>query len=142
MSIIKMLVLDEGLKLKPYRCTEGKLTIGIGRNLDDNGISEEEAYAMCRADVRTAEVELMRCQHRHTYGALDEVRKFAIINMAYNMGVPSLMGFKKMWAALDAGLFETAANEAQDSKWFYQVGERGPRIVSVIRTGTLEAYGL
>ncbi len=33
------LVRHEGLKLKPYRCTAGKLTIGIGRNLDNCGIS-------------------------------------------------------------------------------------------------------
>jgi lysozyme len=50
--IQEQLVRHEGLRLKPYRCTAGKLTIGIGRNLDDRGISQKEAYAMLERDIK------------------------------------------------------------------------------------------
>ena len=49
------LVRHEGLRLKPYRCTAGKLTIGIGRNLDDCGISQTEAYLLLENDIRNCE---------------------------------------------------------------------------------------
>ena len=46
------LVRHEGMRLKPYRCTAGKLTIGIGRNLDDRGISQKEAYVLLEYDCQ------------------------------------------------------------------------------------------
>jgi len=49
------LVRHEGLKLKPYRCTAGKLTIGIGINLDVCGISQKEAYTMLERDIQGCE---------------------------------------------------------------------------------------
>jgi len=46
MTIRKLLEFEEGLKLKPYKCPAGKLTIGIGRNLEDRGITEQEAQML------------------------------------------------------------------------------------------------
>ena len=53
------LVRHEGLRLKPYRCTAGKLTIGVGRNLEDKGISQQEAYELLENDIRECEVQLL-----------------------------------------------------------------------------------
>lgn len=53
-KLINDLIRDEGLKLKPYRCTSNKLTIGIGRNLDDNGITEAEARYLLHNDLGRA----------------------------------------------------------------------------------------
>lgn len=50
----------EGLELKPYRCTSNKLTIGLGRNLEDNGITEEEAYYLATNDLDSLMDELDR----------------------------------------------------------------------------------
>ncbi|MCK9592700.1 MAG: hypothetical protein M0Q91_11915 [Methanoregula sp.] len=40
--ILQQLKIDEGVKLKPYYCSEDKLTIGIGRNLEDRGLDRNE----------------------------------------------------------------------------------------------------
>ena len=66
------LVRHEGLRLKPYRCTAGKLTIGIGRNLDDCGISQKEAYAMLERDILECEQRLLE-EIPNIYNNLDEV---------------------------------------------------------------------
>ena len=49
--LTKQLIIHEGLKLEPYQCTAGKLTIGVGRNLDDVGITKEEATYMLENDI-------------------------------------------------------------------------------------------
>lgn len=104
----------EGLKLTLYRCTAGKLSIGIGRNLEDRGISEDEARLMFRNDVAIIERELDR--NIPWWRGLSDGRQRALINMAF-MGVPRLMGFRNMLSALQAGDWDRAAAEARDSKW-------------------------
>ena len=51
-KIIEMLKRHEGLKVFPYHCSQNKLTIGIGRNLDDKGISKDEAYYLLYNDIK------------------------------------------------------------------------------------------
>ena len=140
-TLIETLIIDEGLRLTPYRCSEGKLTIGIGHNLDDNGITKEQAIAICMDDIANVQRELANHPELGpTYAKLDEARKLAVDNMAFNLGIPTLRKFEKMWNALAIEDWETAADEAKDSRWYRQVKARGDRIVSVIRTGTLETY--
>lgn len=128
----KELARDEGLRLKPYLDTVGKLTIGYGRNLDDNGISEGEALFMLRNDIATSRRELSAYTW---FRQLDESRQGAIINMHFNLGLPRLLTFRKMIAALDRGDYERAADEALDSRWASQVGERAVRIANILRKG-------
>lgn len=128
----KDLIRDEGLRLKPYRCTSGKLTIGVGRNIEDNGISEEEALVMLRNDIATSRRELSAYAW---FRQLDESRQGAIINMHFNLGLPRLLTFRKMIAALEAGNYKRAADEALDSRWAVQVGERAVRIARILRGG-------
>ena len=130
--IIGELIESEGLKLKPYKCTSGKLTIGIGRNLEDKGITRKEAVELCNNDLIEVRNSLFRfAWYRH----LDEVRQEAIIRMAFNMGVSDLLEFKKMIAALELKDWETAAYEALDSRWSTQVGDRSIEIAEIIRSG-------
>ena len=125
---------DEGRRLKPYRDSVGKLTIGWGRNLDDVGISEAEAEAMLEADIAVAEHELDRVLP--WWRELPEPAQRALANMAFNLGMPRLLGFRRMLAALGARDFETAAAESLDSKWARQVGDRAQRIAALYRTAT------
>jgi lysozyme len=74
------LVRHEDLKLKPYRCSADKLTIGIGRNLDDRGISQKEAYAMLESDILDFEQQLLD-EIPEIYNKLDEVRQSVLLNM-------------------------------------------------------------
>ena len=103
------LVRHEGLKLKPYRCTAGKLTIGIGRNLDDRGISREEAYAMLERDIRDCEQWLID-KIPEIYNNLDEVRQAVLLNMCFNLGIKGLLVFKNTLSFIAAGDWERAAN--------------------------------
>ena len=124
---------DEGCRLKPYRDTEGLLTIGVGRNLDDVGITSEEAYHLLESDIGWVMADLDR--NAPWWRHLSEPRQRALVNMAFNLGWPRLSGFRNMLAALQAGDFERAAAEALDSKWARQVGARAARIANVIREG-------
>lgn len=131
-ALTKQLIHDEGMRLKPYRDTVGKLTIGVGRNLDDNGISEDEALVMLKNDIDQAFDELSQFDW---FNSLKPVKQDALVNMCFNLGLPRLLSFKRMIAALEVGDYQTAADEALDSKWAVQVGERANRIAEVIRNG-------
>ena len=131
-SIEDQLILHEGLRLKPYRCTAGKLTIGVGRNLDNKGITYDEAMFLLRNDIEevTRQLELFGW-----YVALGPVRRKVLIDMAFNLGMAGLMGFKQMIEALKQGDYERAADEMVNSRWYGQVGERGRRLERMMRTG-------
>lgn len=123
---------DEGVRLKPYRCSAGKLSIGIGRNLDDVGISSNEATILLDADIATAERGLD--SYAPWWRSLPEPASRGLVNMAFNLGHGRLAGFKGMLAALKAGDYNLAADEAIDSKWATQVGDRATRIAALFRS--------
>lgn len=131
-SIEEQLILHEGLRLKPYRDTVGKLTIGIGRNLDDKGISEDEALFLLRNDI--AEVTEALSKYAW-FTALDPVRQKVIIDMAFNLGVAGLLRFRQMIAALERGDYLAAAAEMVNSRWYAQTRLRAIRLVEMMRTG-------
>ena len=129
----EMLIKHEGLKLKPYTDTVGKMTVGVGRNLDDNGISKDEALFMLRNDIETITGELS-----NSFPFVDGLcvaRQDALINMAFNLGMPRFKKFKRMIAALRDGDFTQAACEMLDSKWAKQVGNRAIELADIIKTG-------
>jgi lysozyme len=128
------LVRHEGLRLKPYRCTAGKLTIGIGRNLDDCGISQSEAYVMLINDIMNCEKQL-QSKIPDIYNGLDEVRKSVLLNMCFNLGINGLLGFKNTLEFTKAGDWERAANNMLVSKWAKQVGRRAIELSELMRKG-------
>ena len=128
-----LLIRHEGLRLKPYTCTAGKMTIGVGRNLDDNGITEVEAMNMLDRDIAVTTATLR--DEFPWFADLDRTRKDAVISLGFNLGVPRLKGFKKFLGAMEAKDYEMAATEALDSKWATQVGKRAIELAGMIRTG-------
>ena len=121
-QLVEQVKRHEGLELKPYRCTEGKLTIGYGRNLDDRGITTGEANFMLRNDLTQAYVDLI--QNHPWVDQLDAARRDVFVNMVFNLGISRFNGFKKAIAAAKVGDFELCAKELLDSRWRYQVGRR------------------
>jgi lysozyme len=119
----KMLIKHEGFRLYPYVDTVGKVTIGIGRNLTDMGISEEEAYYFLWNDLNQAEREISN-NLGHVFYTLPKAKQGVLINMCFNLGIKRFMGFKKMIAALKEKDYKKAAEEMIDSKWATQVGNR------------------
>ncbi|GGE75912.1 lysozyme [Streptosporangium jomthongense] len=126
----------EGLRLKPYLDTVGKLTVGYGRNLDDVGITRDEADFMLDNDIEAVERQLETVSE---YRALDPVRQTVIANMCFNLGFRGLIGFKRMWAAIGQGNYKRAASEMLNSKWARQVGTRATELADVMRTGKVKA---
>lgn len=115
----KYLIEHEGLRLKPYVDTVGKTTIGVGRNLTDNGITEDEAMLLLEHDIAGARGSL---RHFGWFNDLDYVRQDVLAELVFNIGYPRFLTFKKMIAALEDGDYTLAAYELLDSKWALQVG--------------------
>ena len=122
----------EGLRLKPYQDTVGKLTLGYGRNLEGVGISRDEADFMLDNDIDRVERELETVDE---YRALCPIRQTVIANMAFNLGFAGVMGFKRMWAAIGRCDWASAAREMLNSKWARQVGARAVELSEIMRTG-------
>lgn len=147
-ELIQRFVLHEGCMLTPYICPAGYLTIGVGHNLDTNpltadekrvcgdylnGITKNAAFYILRNDLERCEKECR--DHIPFYLKLDAERKYALLDMNFNMGWKRLLGFKKMLTAMGIGNWEEAAKECLDSKYARQTGKRAKRIAETIRTG-------
>ena len=132
-AMVRQLRLHEGERLKPYRCTAGKLTIGIGRNLEDRGITREESAYLLANDIAAVERELLRALP--WVATLDEVRQRVLLDMAFNMGIVGLLGFKRTLATIQAGDYQAAAAMMLDSRWAKQVGQRAERLSRMMATG-------
>jgi len=131
----KDLIVSEGLRLKPYKDTTGKLTIGVGRNLEDVGIAKEEAFFLLKRDIQHLQNELKKIPDFSKL-ADSEVRQRVVAEMAFNIGVNRLLKFKKMWAAISFGNWDIAAKEMLNSKWAKQVGNRAYRLAKRMKTGS------
>ena len=130
--MVRQLRLHEGERLKPYRCTAGRLTIGVGRNLEDRGITREESAVLLANDIADMERELQRALP--WVARLDEVRARVLVDMAFNLGVVGLLAFKRTLAAIEAGQYQQAATMMLDSKWAKQVGGRAERLSRMMAT--------
>ncbi|MDY6797674.1 MAG: glycoside hydrolase family protein [Pseudomonadota bacterium] len=122
----------EGLRLKPYRDSVGKLTIGYGRNLEDVGITKDEAALMLSNDIDDAERHLQTVDE---YRELDSIRQAVLANMCFNLGFHGLMGFKQMWRAVRRRDWDRASAEMLNSKWARQVGVRAVELSEIMRAG-------
>jgi lysozyme len=147
-TLDEQLILHEGLRLTTYRCTAGKLTIGVGYNIDDRGLEElervighpftgtltrEEAVAVLMADLATTEQQL--AARLPWFSTLDRCRQWVLIDMAFNMGVPGLLKFTRTLASVRQGLYAQAAEQMLQSKWATQVKQRAERLATMMRTG-------
>jgi lysozyme len=153
-NFVNKLIAHEGLRLQVYQDTLGIDTIGIGRNLEDRGITKEEldwmdipnmdavyeygiteadAMYLAKNDVQIVEEELVRSHP--CVEELDAVRQLVLVDMAFNMGVPRLSKFKKMWAAIHENKFDIAAKEMLDSRWAIQVKSRSTKLAHAMHHG-------
>lgn len=147
------LAIDEGLKFRTYRCTAGKLSIGVGRNLDDvgirpketaelkitlasvkaKGVTKAQAMAMLDNDIDDCLVQLSR--RLPWIERLDEVRQRVLINMCFNMGISKLLGFKNTLKMVEQGRYVAASENMLKSLWARQVGARATRLSTLMQLG-------
>ena len=133
LKLTEQLKVEESLRLKPYVDTVGKITIGYGRNLTDDGISEVEAVDFLRTEIDEVLQELP--PKISFWNNLNEVRQRVLADMAFNMGVPTLLTFKRMLAYMKINEFDLASNEMEDSLWATQVHGRAVKLAQMMRTG-------
>lgn len=132
MDLVEQLRRDEGVRYKPYRDIVGKLTIGVGRNLDDVGLSDDEVDYLLANDIKRAQKGLSSYSW---YIALDPIRQAAVTNLAFNLGLHGLLGFPHFLSAIAKQDWPIAAAELANSVWAKQVGDRATRIEQQIATG-------
>lgn len=133
--LMAQLNIDEGRRNKLYKDTAAppKLTIGVGRNIEDRGLRDDEIDLMLSNDIdEAAAIARSLCP---VFDKLGDVRQEVLVNMAFNMGSPRLSGFKMMLAAVAAADYQEAADQMENSAWYRQVGARAERLVKAMRTG-------
>jgi len=126
----KRLIQEEGLKLKLYTCTAGKLTIGVGRNVEDRGITHETAMQMLDEDIDICVGELEK-NLSWFEDAPDKIQE-VLIDLCFNMGINRLMGFVKTLHKLKTGAYKEAAEELLDSRYASSVPNRAKRNADII----------
>lgn len=129
----KLIKLHEGYRQFAYQDTVGKLTVGIGRNLEDKGVTETEALMMLDNDIAYF-IDRLQIQLPF-FNGLDEVRRAVLINMCFNLGINGLLCFVKTLKLIDERKYNLAADEMLNSKWATQVGDRAIELSDMMKTG-------
>ena len=135
MNLIKMkaqLVKHEGVKLTPYRCTAGKLTIGVGRNIQDKGITPDEADFLLQNDVRECLGDLGFIFQFDYFNSLPENIQMVLLDMRFNLGSNGFREFVHMIKAVKVKDWDEMIFCMKSSKWFHQVGNRGTNLVKMV----------
>jgi lysozyme len=132
-KLVEELKRDEGVVLTLYKCSANKNTIGVGRNVDDRGITEDESDYLLNNDIDICIKELESTFP--WYKNLSDARQRVCINMCFNLGLSRLMGFKKFLAAMEVADWEEAGVQMLDSKWSRQVGARSTRLRDLLLEG-------
>lgn len=133
--LTRHLVEEEGIRCKPYPCSSGKLTIGVGRNIEDTGITVEEAFYLLDNNIKEGYLSARRLIK--DFDSIDEVRQAAIISMIFQLGEVGFSKFHTTIRHLNSRDYDAAATSASQSLWARQTPERAKRVAEMIRTGRL-----
>jgi len=133
-----MIKRHEGVETHCYKDHLGLETIGVGRCIAEGslGLSDDEIDYLLDNDIVRCIKELTRSLP--WFSSLDEVRKEALIDLCFNLGLTRLLGFKKALAAVEVSDWDTAKVELLDSRWATQVGNRAQEIAEMIRSGVYQ----
>lgn len=134
--LIEMLKLHEGVEHFAYECSESKITIGCGRNVDRDGglgLSDDEIDYLLQNDIDRCVAELTN--EYPWFEKLDDVRRDAITDIFFNLGATRFRGFRKAIGYMESGDFILAAHEFRDSRWADQVKGRADTLTDMIETG-------
>lgn len=145
----------EGFRAEPYVCPAGRWTVGYGHNLEVNGLTGEQCHFLLRQGwlhltiTREGAEYLMGAQlaalerqceaHFDFWHALDDARQNVLVEMAFQLGMSGLLGFKRMLAALRRHDYAGAAREGLDSKWAREDSPaRARRLMRQMEMGVFE----
>ena len=138
-ELASMLRRHEGERQFAYQCPDGKLTIGVGRNIDERGgigLDRYEIEQLLLRDIARCEQELDGAFGWYRRNLRRQpARRDALIDLCFNIGLTRLQGFVRMLDAMETGDYEGAAAELLDSRYARQVGGRARELAAMIRTG-------
>lgn len=130
-ELIRDLKRHEGYRKRLYKDSVGKLTIGVGHNIEDNGLDDPAIEIQLKIDINRA---LEDCEMLFpNFYSISENRQRVLANMAFNLGYDRLKSFKKLAQAVYNEDFNIAADEMLDSKWAGQVGTRAIELAELMR---------
>jgi len=135
--LIPMLTQDEGEVKKNnrhviYQDSKGIWTIGIGRNIQERGLSDEEAYYLLTNDIKDAIEDSIKIIGNKDWQELGFNQKLAVINMMFNMGFNKFSEFKNTLRLIKADRYEEAKDNALKSLWAKQVKSRAKRVTDLL----------
>ena len=156
-KLIEQLILHEGIRFRPYKDTVGKLTIGVGRNIDDKpiiaseqqklfgsvltqeelsktlnkGITKQQAEMLLVWDIADATKDAQALLSN--FDTLSQQRQYVMIDMAFNMGRKGLGTFKNTLKMVNDGKYTEASENMLKSKWATQVKGRAIRLSIMMR---------
>lgn len=119
----------EGLSNVLYKCTSNKVSIGYGRNLEDVGISKDEAEYLLKNDI---DIALDEVSEHFDMPNLPEPAQIVLVDMCFNMGISRLLNFRKMIQAMQEDDWDKAADELLDSKYAAQTKRRARMNASLL----------
>ena len=135
---------DEGVRKIPYRDTRGILTIGsLAYNMEASPIPDEWTFPITDSQVSTLLTGDINCAvldlnlHLPWWSSMDEVRQRVIVNMCFNMGIGTLLGFNNTLDGMQSGDYVGAAAGMAASRWATQVGNRATRLITAMSSGVM-----
>jgi len=129
---IQLIQAHEGLRLFPYRCTSGKYTIGFGRNLEDKGISHQEAFYLLQGDIEECVSDVRKVLTSSIYTELPFRVQSAMIDMRFQLGPGGFRQFKRMISAIMQHNYAKAASEMRNSLWYQQTPNRAEELALIV----------
>jgi lysozyme len=136
-ELIRQLRADEGERANVYQDSLGYWTIGVGRLVDPakkgGGLRSDEIAYLLNNDVDDRIEALTR--KLPWFQDLDDARRGVLLNMAFQLGVEGLLGFKSTLQLVMEGKYENAAHAMLQSKWAAQTPARAKRLAEQMRSG-------
>lgn len=134
MMINEYLIKHEGMRLKPYRCTAGKLTIGVGRNLDDKGIAIDEALYLLNNDIKEC-VSDLKTIFTDEWEKLSQNKQMALIDMRFQLGGNGFRKFQRLITGVKTGNWTLARFSIENSLYYKQVTNRAQDNIKLLEEG-------
>jgi lysozyme len=132
-ALADSLRVEEGLRLKPYRCSAGRLTIGYGHNLESTPITARAAEVILEDDIAEAVAAARRVCPQ--FDSLTRNRQVALANMVFQMGEAGVRTFRNTLAHIAAGRYADAAKGMLNSRWARQTPARAERMARLMEEG-------
>lgn len=140
-TLISEIRIDEGVRYSPYLDTVGIKTVGVGHNLKARPIPEDWQYPLSDEQVNSLLAgDLLIVfsgldAHLGWWRTLSYARQRVLANMAFNLGINGLLGFKNTLQRIKDGDYDGAASGMMLSKWASQVGARAKRLANLMKEG-------